>query len=747
MSAIFKTKEVDGRELSFIHSSNIKVFPCAYRGYHEADAEGNCQSIDPEAKAQTEYNYVNLHNKLGVNKPSYVISFKNATLYFIIGGYYFEIYGIDSENLNALKNKYLGISLRDIYMLTTDSESRSTKILNSFTDNADYLDATLEGTLCFTGLAISDTSDDFTAYLKPFDGTGKLAWSAKTIYDVLDTGDGEYSLRSLCGDHQNNASGKYAIALGEGTKASAEGQVVLGKYNDDSETSNDILVVGNGQYTTTAIRSNSFRLSKAGDINTAGGLSTIGAIQTESNLTVKGTATIKGATSIVGAADINGDVNAKKSLVVSKTASIGQKVTIASGGADITGNVAIKSGSLTVGDGGANITGNSRIDGTTTSTGKLTVSDGGAEITGNTTIAGALTTANDVTINSGVIKLAGNDKGIVTYSTSTNQFELNKPLKVNGTITATGKMYAVDFQATGSSTMQGIDASGDIKTTANMEASKVSAGTMKTTGLMEAGSITADGAMTAGSISTKGAMTAGSITTGGAMTAGSITTKGAVATGALTTTGAASISGSASVGSLQSNGSATIEGDTIVKQSFTVTGNSTVAAITTGNLTVTGTTNSIAGTLTLSGTGKSLDASAGAGQIGAVTISNAGAISGATTISASNNIASSGGSIKAATYMEAPYFNATSDRRLKQNIKDYTCNKSILNLPIKEYEYISAPGKVHIGCLAQDLQEICPELVNINDNGYLVIEESKLVYLLIQEVKNLKDKIERLENR
>ena len=747
MSKIFQTTEVNGRELSFIHSSNIKVFPCAYRGYHEEDAEGNCQSIDPEAKAQTEYNYVNLHNKLGVNKPSYVISFENATLYFIIGGYYFEIYGIDSENLNALKNKYLGISLRDIYMLTTDSESRSTKILKSFTANEDYLDTAIGRTLCFTGLAISDTATNFTAYLKPFDETGKLAWSGKTIYDVLDTGDGEYSLRSLCGDHQNSASGKYAIALGEGTKASVEGQVVLGKYNDDSETSNDILVVGNGQYTTTAIRSNSFRLSKAGDINTAGVLNTIGAIQTESNLTVKGTATIEGTTSIKGATVIQGNVTTAKSLAVAKTASIGQKMTIASGGADITGNVVIKSGSLTVGNGGADITGNSIIKGTTTSTGKLTVSEGGAEITGNTTIAGALTTSNDVTINSGVIKLAGSDKGTITYSTLTDQFDLNKPLKVSGTITATGKMYAVDFQATGSSTMQGIDASGDIKTTANMEASKVSASTMETTGAMTAGSITTGGAMTAGSISTGGAMTAGSITTTGAMEAGSITTKGAVATGALTTTGAASISGSASVGSLQSNGSATIEGDTIVKQSFTVTGNSTVAAITTGNLTVNGTVNSIAGTLTLSGTGTSLNASAGAGQIGAVTISNAGAISGATTINASSNIVSSEGSVKAATYVEAPYFNATSDRRLKQNIKDYTCNKSILDLPIKTYEYIKAPGKVHIGCMAQDLQEICPELVNTNDNGFLVIEENKLVYLLIQEVKNLKDKIERLENR
>ena len=91
-------------------------------------------------------------------------------------------------------------------------------------------------------------------------------------------------------------------------------------------------------------------------------------------------------------------------------------------------------------------------------------------------------------------------------------------------------------------------------------------------------------------------------------------------------------------------------------------------------------------------------------------------------------------------------YNALSDIRLKQNIIDFKCNKSILDLPIKAYEYIddSLHAK-HIGCIAQDLQEICPEIVHENVNGYLTIEENKLVYLLLQEVKQLKEEIKELK--
>lgn len=98
------------------------------------------------------------------------------------------------------------------------------------------------------------------------------------------------------------------------------------------------------------------------------------------------------------------------------------------------------------------------------------------------------------------------------------------------------------------------------------------------------------------------------------------------------------------------------------------------------------------------------------------------------------------------TKVTAGSFVSTSDLRLKTNIKDYVSKKSILDLPIKSFDYISGE-KNQIGCIAQDLQEICPELVEENSEGYLTIKESKLIYLLINEVKQLKSEINELKNK
>lgn len=89
-------------------------------------------------------------------------------------------------------------------------------------------------------------------------------------------------------------------------------------------------------------------------------------------------------------------------------------------------------------------------------------------------------------------------------------------------------------------------------------------------------------------------------------------------------------------------------------------------------------------------------------------------------------------------------FNATSDRRLKENLSPYKCEKkSILDLPVYKFDYING-NKNQIGCMAQDLQEICPEIVNQGEDGYLSIQESKIVYLLLQEVKKLRKELDEL---
>lgn len=94
--------------------------------------------------------------------------------------------------------------------------------------------------------------------------------------------------------------------------------------------------------------------------------------------------------------------------------------------------------------------------------------------------------------------------------------------------------------------------------------------------------------------------------------------------------------------------------------------------------------------------------------------------------------------------LSATSFNTLSDRRLKDNIKEFVPKKSILELPIVEFDFKES-GLHQIGCLAQDLQEICPELVNENSLGYLGINESKIVYLLLDELKKLKAEIEALK--
>lgn len=92
-------------------------------------------------------------------------------------------------------------------------------------------------------------------------------------------------------------------------------------------------------------------------------------------------------------------------------------------------------------------------------------------------------------------------------------------------------------------------------------------------------------------------------------------------------------------------------------------------------------------------------------------------------------------------------FSAKSDRRLKENIIEYRSEKSILDLPVYKYNFISDENKKeHLGCLAQDLQEICPEIVNEDKDGYLAIQESKIVYLLLKEVKKLKKELDMLKN-
>lgn len=93
----------------------------------------------------------------------------------------------------------------------------------------------------------------------------------------------------------------------------------------------------------------------------------------------------------------------------------------------------------------------------------------------------------------------------------------------------------------------------------------------------------------------------------------------------------------------------------------------------------------------------------------------------------------------------ANLFTVRSDARLKENLRPVVAN-SILDLPVYKFDYING-NKDQIGCLAQDLQKICPELVTKGDNGYLNVQESKIVYLLLDEVKKLRTELTLLKEQ
>jgi len=102
--------------------------------------------------------------------------------------------------------------------------------------------------------------------------------------------------------------------------------------------------------------------------------------------------------------------------------------------------------------------------------------------------------------------------------------------------------------------------------------------------------------------------------------------------------------------------------------------------------------------------------------------------------------------ITATGEVRAGSFYATSDKRLKENLETFNYGPSILDLPIYRYDYIDGP-KNQIGCLAQDLHELYPELVKEDRDCYLSIQENKIVYLLIEEVKRLTKRVEELEKK
>ena len=105
-------------------------------------------------------------------------------------------------------------------------------------------------------------------------------------------------------------------------------------------------------------------------------------------------------------------------------------------------------------------------------------------------------------------------------------------------------------------------------------------------------------------------------------------------------------------------------------------------------------------------------------------------------------------------YVEAPYFNATSDMRAKENIIPFNGDaiKIITSLPTYTFNYKNS-DIISYGILAQDLVNTKINnfsfIENANasgeNNDYMKVKESKIIYLLIEGIKAQQKEIDSLK--
>jgi hypothetical protein len=94
---------------------------------------------------------------------------------------------------------------------------------------------------------------------------------------------------------------------------------------------------------------------------------------------------------------------------------------------------------------------------------------------------------------------------------------------------------------------------------------------------------------------------------------------------------------------------------------------------------------------------------------------------------------------------------ASSDRRLKDNITPITNPLQKIN-QIGGYSFVwnenqnTYKGKDY-GVIAQEIEEILPELVDTRENGYKAVKYDKLVSLLIEGIKELSSEVEELKRK
>ena len=125
-------------------------------------------------------------------------------------------------------------------------------------------------------------------------------------------------------------------------------------------------------------------------------------------------------------------------------------------------------------------------------------------------------------------------------------------------------------------------------------------------------------------------------------------------------------------------------------------------------------------------------------------------------IIAETGINSTGPIICTNNYIQALYFDATSDIRAKTDIKQLNIKAAelIKDLSIYTFKY-KENNEPSIGIMAQDLLELQPDGLDLvvnkdatgEDNDYMSIKEDKLIYILMKAIQEQQIEIEELKSK
>ena len=124
-----------------------------------------------------------------------------------------------------------------------------------------------------------------------------------------------------------------------------------------------------------------------------------------------------------------------------------------------------------------------------------------------------------------------------------------------------------------------------------------------------------------------------------------------------------------------------------------------------------------------------------------------GTITGCATFSTNTcvgGILTVGGCIRGCSDIVAFY---SSDRRLKENLNVIDSSSIVNGLTGYTFDWTKESEREghDFGVMAQDLQQVAPELVHERDNGYLAVDYIKLIPVLVEEVKRLNQEVEELK--